>query len=160
MDADHLVRLTPLHTARRHRYDNGPALTPSGSPRPHPSPAFRTAIAAVIDPWPDPARDPLAEPERLRVTVHRCTDLLEREASHGRLSAEAYLVGRVLQEAFERRAGPRGSGSPEGGDRVDHTVAHELAILLAMPRRAVVGWDPNRLSMVLAVLEAHGGIRL
>jgi DNA repair protein RadA/Sms len=31
---------------------------------------------------------------------------------------------------------------------------------LGMPRRAVVGWDPNRLSMVLAVLEAHGGLRL
>jgi len=31
---------------------------------------------------------------------------------------------------------------------------------LGMPRRAVVGWDPNRLSMVLAVLEAHAGIRL
>ncbi len=31
---------------------------------------------------------------------------------------------------------------------------------LGMPRRSVVGWDPNRLSMVLAVLEAHGGIRL
>ncbi|KQO61128.1 MULTISPECIES: DNA repair protein RadA [unclassified Methylobacterium] len=31
---------------------------------------------------------------------------------------------------------------------------------LGTPRRAVVGWDPNRLSMVLAVLEAHGGIRL
>ncbi len=31
---------------------------------------------------------------------------------------------------------------------------------LGMPRRAVVGWDPNRLSMVLAVLEGHGGIRL
>src|SRR5215470_16626855 len=28
------------------------------------------------------------------------------------------------------------------------------------PRRAVVGWDPNRLSMVLAVLEAHCGARL
>ena len=28
---------------------------------------------------------------------------------------------------------------------------------LGTPRRAVVGWDPNRLSMVLAVLEAHGG---
>ena len=27
-------------------------------------------------------------------------------------------------------------------------------------KRAVVGWDPNRLSMVLAVLEAHGGLRL
>jgi DNA repair protein RadA/Sms len=31
---------------------------------------------------------------------------------------------------------------------------------LGTPRRAVVGWDQNRLSMVLAVLEAHCGIRL
>ncbi len=31
---------------------------------------------------------------------------------------------------------------------------------LGTPRRAVVGWDPNRLSMILAVLEAHGGLRL
>ena len=31
---------------------------------------------------------------------------------------------------------------------------------LGTPRRAVVGWDPSRLSMVLAVLEAHGGLRL
>jgi DNA repair protein RadA/Sms len=31
---------------------------------------------------------------------------------------------------------------------------------LGTPRRAVVGWDPARLSMVLAVLEAHGGVRL
>ena len=31
---------------------------------------------------------------------------------------------------------------------------------LATPRRAVVGWDPARLSMVLAVLEAHAGVRL
>jgi DNA repair protein RadA/Sms len=28
------------------------------------------------------------------------------------------------------------------------------------PRRAVVGWDPSRLAMVLAVLEAHCGIKL
>src|SRR6202048_4621676 len=28
------------------------------------------------------------------------------------------------------------------------------------PRRAVNGWDPNRLSMVVAVLEAHCGVRL
>ncbi|MCC2095618.1 MAG: DNA repair protein RadA, partial [Hyphomicrobiales bacterium] len=27
------------------------------------------------------------------------------------------------------------------------------------PRRAVVGWDPSRLAMVLAVLEAHAGLR-
>ena len=31
---------------------------------------------------------------------------------------------------------------------------------LATPRRAVVGWDPNRLSMVLAVLEARCGVLL
>lgn len=31
---------------------------------------------------------------------------------------------------------------------------------LATPRRAVVGWDPARLSMILAVLEAHAGVRL
>jgi DNA repair protein RadA/Sms len=34
------------------------------------------------------------------------------------------------------------------------------ATSLGTPRRAVVGWDPNRLSMVLAVLEAHCGVRL
>jgi DNA repair protein RadA/Sms len=31
---------------------------------------------------------------------------------------------------------------------------------LGTPRRSVVGWDPARLSMILAVLEAHGGLRL
>jgi DNA repair protein RadA/Sms len=31
---------------------------------------------------------------------------------------------------------------------------------LGTPRRAVVGWDPSRLWMVLAVLEAHCGVRL
>ncbi len=31
---------------------------------------------------------------------------------------------------------------------------------LGTPRRAVVGWDSSRLSMVLAVLEAHCGVKL
>src|SRR6201746_2755268 len=31
---------------------------------------------------------------------------------------------------------------------------------LGTPRRAVVGWDPSRLSMVLAVREAHCGVKL
>jgi DNA repair protein RadA/Sms len=31
---------------------------------------------------------------------------------------------------------------------------------LGTPRRAVVGWDNARLAMVLAVLEAHGGVKL
>jgi DNA repair protein RadA/Sms len=32
--------------------------------------------------------------------------------------------------------------------------------MLGTPRRAVIGWDSNRLAMVLAVLEAHCGVRL
>jgi DNA repair protein RadA/Sms len=32
--------------------------------------------------------------------------------------------------------------------------------LLGTPRRAVVGWDPNRLAMLLAVFEARCGVRL
>ncbi|PPQ39661.1 DNA replication and repair protein RadA [Rhodoblastus acidophilus] len=31
---------------------------------------------------------------------------------------------------------------------------------LGTPRRAVVGWDPSRLSMLVAVLEAHGRVKL
>ena len=31
---------------------------------------------------------------------------------------------------------------------------------LGTPRRAVVGWDGSRLAMILAVLEAHAGVRL
>jgi DNA repair protein RadA/Sms len=31
---------------------------------------------------------------------------------------------------------------------------------LGTPRRAVVGWDSSRLAMILAVLEAHCGVRL
>jgi hypothetical protein len=31
---------------------------------------------------------------------------------------------------------------------------------LGTPRRAVIGWDSARLSMILAVLEAHCGVRL
>src|SRR6266704_361059 len=31
---------------------------------------------------------------------------------------------------------------------------------LGTPRRAVIGWDPSRLSMVLAVLESHCSVRL
>jgi DNA repair protein RadA/Sms len=34
------------------------------------------------------------------------------------------------------------------------------ASALGTPRRAVVGWDPARLAMVLAVLDAHCGVRL
>ncbi|MGY2051702.1 hypothetical protein [Methylobacterium sp. JK268] len=134
MTAEHRYRQalrTPLFSTRS-RYDRGPAVVPGQRDLPPPSQAVRTAVGSVVDPWPNPDRDPFAEPERVQVTINRNTDLLEREFAHGRISEQAYLVGRVLQEAFERRAGPRGGGSPEGRDRVDQTVAHELAIALAI----------------------------
>src|SRR3979411_3034508 len=52
-----------------------------------------------------------------------------------------------------------------GGIEGPRPVLVELQALVAptslgTPRRAVVGWDPSRLSMVLAVLEAHCGVKL
>src|ERR1700681_722940 len=46
-----------------------------------------------------------------------------------------------------------------------HPLLVEIQALVApttlgTPRRAVVGWDPSRLSVVLAVLEAHCGVKL
>jgi len=51
------------------------------------------------------------------------------------------------------------------GNEGTRPVLVELQALVAptslgTPRRAVVGWDPSRLSMVLAVLEAHCGVKL
>ena len=51
------------------------------------------------------------------------------------------------------------------GWKVQDTVLVEIQALVAAsslgtPRRAVVGWDSARLSMILAVLEAHCGVKL
>lgn len=63
----------------------------------------------------------------------------------------------------------RDLGSPGtavfGGMEGTRPVLVELQALVApttlgTPRRAVVGWDSSRLSMVLAVLEAHCGVKL
>jgi predicted ATP-dependent serine protease len=67
------------------------------------------------------------------------------------------LVGHVTKDG--QIAGPRvvehmvDAVAQFEGDQGHHSS-------LGTPRRAVVGWDPSRLSMVLAVLEAHGGLRL
>jgi len=63
----------------------------------------------------------------------------------------------------------RDLGSPGtavfGGIEGSRPLLVEIQALVAptsfgTPRRAVNGWDQNRLSMVLAVLEAHCGVRL
>src|SRR5262249_20401809 len=64
----------------------------------------------------------------------------------------------------ERDPGAPGTAVVAGnaGTRPPLVEIHALVAPTALgtPRRAVVGWDPNRLAMVLAVLEAHCGIRL
>ncbi len=66
-----------------------------------------------------------------------------------------------LGERNEKSAGAAVFAGMEG----TRPVLAEIQALVASsslgtPRRAVVGWDSSRLSMILAVLEAHCGVRL
>ncbi|WP_075214709.1 DNA repair protein RadA [Mongoliimonas terrestris] len=81
------------------------------------------------------------------------------------------MTGRGLKEVpnpSELFMGTRDASSPGAavfaGMEGTRPVLVEVQALVApsslgTPRRAVVGWDGNRLSMILAVLEAHCGIR-
>ncbi len=82
------------------------------------------------------------------------------------------MTGRGLQEVAnpsELFLSERDLGSPGtavfAGIEGSRPLLVEIQALVAptalgTPRRAVNGWDPNRLSMVLAVLEAHCAVRL
>jgi DNA repair protein RadA/Sms len=82
------------------------------------------------------------------------------------------MTGLGLQEVANPSAlflSERDLGSPGtavfGGMEGTRPLLVEIQALVAptslgTPRRAVVGWDSSRLSMVLAVLEAHCGVRL
>ena len=74
-----------------------------------------------------------------------------------------------MRELFELFLGERNANAPGAavfaGMEGTRPVLVEIQALvapssLATPRRAVVGWDSNRLSMVLAVLDAHCGLKL
>lgn len=66
-----------------------------------------------------------------------------------------------LGERNENAPGAAVFGGMEGTRPVLVEIqALVAASSLGTPRRAVVGWDNSRLSMVLAVLEAHCGVRL
>ncbi|SKA28604.1 DNA repair protein RadA [Consotaella salsifontis] len=76
---------------------------------------------------------------------------------------------REVQNPSELFLGERNSSAPGAavfaGIEGTRPVLVEIQALVAptslgTPRRAVVGWDSARLAMVLAVLEAHCGIRL
>ena len=76
---------------------------------------------------------------------------------------------REVQNPSELFLSERDLGSPGtavfAGIEGTRPVLVEIQALVApsslgTPRRAVVGWDPSRLSMVIAVLEAHCGVKL
>jgi DNA repair protein RadA/Sms len=81
------------------------------------------------------------------------------------------MTGAGLQEIVNPSAlflSERDLGSPGtavfAGIEGTRPVLVEIQALVApsslgMPRRAVLGWDQNRLSMILAVLEAHCGVK-
>lgn len=82
------------------------------------------------------------------------------------------MTGRGLEDVANPSAlflSSRDSGAPGvavfAGIEGTRPILVEIQALVApsslgTPRRAVVGWDSNRLSMVLAVLEAHAGLKL
>ena len=68
-----------------------------------------------------------------------------------------FLAGRDGAAARARRCSPGVEGARPLLVEIQALVAPTT---LGTPRRAVVGWEPSRLAMVLAVLEAHGGLKL
>src|SRR5262249_23136537 len=84
------------------------------------------------------------------------------EMTGGGLSAVAHPSPRFFPH--DRDGGPPGRACFAGvggpGPLWVGTQALVAPTSLGTPGRAVGGWAPNRLSMVIAVLEAHCGVRL
>jgi len=83
------------------------------------------------------------------------------EMGDGGLREVANPSALFLGERNEKAAGAAVFAGMEG----TRPILVEIQALVApsslgTPRRAVVGWDGNRLAMILAVLEAHCGVRL
>ena len=149
------------------RYNlEGATEQPQGLGRPPRSFNAFTALIAVDDPIPD--KD--GRRGRVLATVNRRVDILELERSHGRLSARAYTVGRIVQAVFERARGPGAGSQWREGDRVDAVVAQELAIIrsiegarraqayIARIRGAIGRIDANILQAVLGDRKSYADV--
>jgi hypothetical protein len=115
------LRKTDL--SARGRYNVKNVSEPRGGLSPAAVNNSRTALIAVEDP----------ENPKLRhlARVNTQTDVLELEysAKPQRITLEQYLVGRLLQEVFERGSGTPGKSSIEPGDRGDPSEAR-LALMV------------------------------
>src|SRR5215211_4122603 len=129
---------------------NGRALPPRSAN------AF-TAVVAVPDPNPDPAKTSQGVLERVTATVNWRCDILEVELKQDLISEQAYAVGRVVQAVFERARGARSGGGcwAGGGDRVDAAWATEAAIVYALDdARKVVAYQ-ERIRRDLGMIDAR-----
>jgi hypothetical protein len=106
---------------------------------------------AVPDPKPHPDRGP---GQRLIATVNRRVDILEHERSHGRISNEAYLEGRLVQAIFER-TGLSGGSTWNAGSRVDAEIAKELAIIRRVDTARAITVRVELLKNALGLVDAE-----
>ena len=84
-------------------------------------------------------------------------EMTERGPGRGRQPLGP-VPGRAPRQCRRQRGVRRAGGHAAGaGGGAGAAVAQSPA---ARPRRSVVGWDSGRLPMLLAVLEARGGLRL
>jgi DNA repair protein RadA/Sms len=90
----------------------------------------------------------------------------------GHVTKDGQIAGpRVVEHMVDAVFSFEGDGAAHPGAAVFAGVEGARPLLVEIqalvapttfgtPRRAVVGWEPSRLAMVLAVLEAHGGMKL
>ncbi len=99
-----------------------------------------------------------------RVVEHMVDAVLSFEGE----GSQQFRILRAVKNRFgflsERDLGSPGTAVFAGIEGTRPVLVELQALVapttLGTPRRAVVGWDPSRLSMVLAVLEAHCGVKL
>lgn len=140
--------MPPAKLQTKGRYDGRRAARApaQGLARP-PTDRIRTAVVSVSD--------PLELGAQLLATVNRRTDILEDERSHGRISEAAYLVGRELQEAWERQARLGSSSNWNDGGRVDMSERHELAIGYAVQDAKQIAQTMRRLEAAVGTIGAR-----
>lgn len=95
---------------------------------------------------------PYKGPQRFIGTVNRRVDILEYERSHGRISNEAYLEGRIVQAMFERQGLPGGS-TWTNGSRIDAELAKEMAILRRVDAAAAITAQLKKLRDLLGDID-------
>lgn len=97
-------------------------------------PRTLTARDANIEEVATSVEDPYEPGTRIAATMNRRTDVLQTEVDAGRITESQFIIGRMLQNMFERSSGSRcgGGGAWNPGDRVDVQKSQQLAIALAV----------------------------